>query len=257
MQRQGVTAYADGMLAVLFTACMFVSTLLGGIFAIKKARQLRHILGFTAGVIIGVLAFDILPEMFELITGFGLDPTWPMVALVAGFLGFHIVEKLLLIHHEHETQYGQHKHPQVGMLSSLALGGHGFMDGIGIGIAFQVNAAIGVAVSIALIAHKFADGLNAASLMLVHKNSVRNTMRMVVINALLPIAGALTTLLFTIPEQYLPYYLGFFAGFLLYIGASDILPQAHDEKSDKFTIVLTVLGVTFMFLITRLITGLQ
>ncbi|HTH71819.1 MAG TPA: hypothetical protein VL737_00465, partial [Candidatus Pristimantibacillus sp.] len=68
-----------------------------------------------------------------------------------------------------------------------------------------------------------------------------------------PIAGALSTLLFTLPEQYLPLYLGFFAGFLLYIGASDILPQAHDEKSDRLTIVLTVVGVAFMFVATRLI----
>lgn len=245
------------MLAILFTVFMFLSTLLGGIFAIKKIKQLRHILGFTAGIIIGVLAFDILPEMFKIIAEFELDPTWPMIALVVGFLGFHIAEKLLLIHNEHETQYGKHKHPQVGMLSSLALGGHGFMDGIGIGIAFQVNVAIGVAVSLALIAHKFADGLNAASLMLAHKNSVQRTMHMVIINALLPIAGALSTLFFTISEQYLPLYLGFFAGFLLYIGASDILPQAHDEKSDKFTIVLTVLGVIFMFLATRLVLGLH
>ena len=245
------------MLAILFTAFMFFSTLVGGWFAVKKAKQLHHILGFTAGVIMGVLAFDILPEMFGIINEFGLDPTWPMNALVVGFLGFHVAEKLLLIHHEHETQYGKHKHPQVGVFSSLALGGHGFMDGIGIGIAFQVNAAIGVTVSLALIAHKFADGLNAASLMLAHKNSVRRTLNMVLINALLPMAGALSTLLFIIPEQYLPLYLGFFAGFLLYIGASDILPQAHDEKSDKLTIMLTVLGVTFIFLATRLVVNLH
>lgn len=245
------------MLAILFTGLMFVSTLLGGWFAIKKAKQLHHILGFTAGVIMGVLAFDILPEMFEIIHEFELDPMWPMIALIVGFLGFHIAEKLLLIHHEHETQYGKHRHPQVGVLSSLALGGHGFMDGIGIGIAFQVNAAIGVTVALALIAHKFADGLNAASLMLMHKNSVRRTVRMVFINALMPIAGALSTLLFTIPEQYLPLYLGFFAGFLLYIGASDILPQAHDEKSDRKTILLTVLGVAFMFAATRLIVAVH
>ncbi len=241
------------MLAIFFTAFMFVSTLLGGIFAVRQVKHLRHILGFTAGIIMGVLAFDILPELFGTVHRLNLDPTWAMIALVAGFLGFHIIEKSLLIHHEHETQYGKHRHPQVGVLSSLALGGHGFMDGIGIGIAFQVNTTIGMAVSIALIAHKFADGLNAASLMLVHKNTVQRTMRLVLVNALLPIAGALSTLLFVIPERYLPLYLGFFAGFLLYIGASDILPQAHDEKSDRLTIVLTVLGVACMFVATRFI----
>jgi ZIP family zinc transporter len=236
---------------------MFVSTLVGGWFAIRHKGQLRHILGFTAGVIMGVIAFDILPEMFAIISESGLDPMWPMIALVAGFLGFHIIEKLLLLHHEHETQYGEHKHPQVGVLSALALGGHGLLDGVGIGLAFQVNAGVGAAVSLALIAHKFADGLNAASLMLLHKNSVKRTMQLVVVNALLPIVGALSTLLFTLSEQYLPLYLGFFAGFLLYIGASDILPQAHDEKSDKLTIFLTVLGVAAMFAVSLLVVDLH
>jgi zinc transporter ZupT len=239
------------MLAVLFTAFIFVSTLMGGWFALRHQRYLRHILGLTAGVILGVLAFDILPEMFHIIAEFDMDATWPMVALVAGFLGFHIVEKLLLIHHEHETQYGKHRHPQVGMLSSLALGGHSLLDGVGIGLAFQVNSAVGISVAIALLGHKFADGLNAASLMLAHKNSARRAAQMVTLNAVLPILGALSTLFFTVPEHVLPYYLGFFAGFLLYIGASDILPQAHDEKSSKLTILLTVAGVTFMFLVTR------
>jgi len=245
------------MLAIFFTLILFVSTLLGGWFAVRHLGRLNHILGFTAGIILGVLAFDILPEMFEIVHEFGLDPMWPMLALVAGFLLFHIAEKLLLIHHSQETQYGKHRHPQVGIWSSLALGGHGFLDGVGIGIAFQVNPAVGIAVSVALVAHKFADGLNAAGLMLLHKNDVRRTMKLVLVNALMPVLGALSTLFFAIPEEYLPIYLAFFAGFMLYIGASDILPQAHDEKSDRTTIVLTVLGVAFMFLVTRLIVGLH
>ncbi len=239
------------MMAVVFTALIFISTLLGGWFALRHQNHLRHILGLTAGIIMGVLAFDVLPEMFHIIHEFDIDPTWPMVALIVGFLGFHVVEKLLLIHHEHETQYGKHRHPQVGRLSSLALGGHSLLDGVGIGLAFQVNSAVGVSVAIALLGHKFADGLNAASLMLAHKNTVQQAAQMVLLNAVLPILGALSTLLFQVPEHILPYYLGFFAGFLLYIGASDILPQAHDEKSSKLTIMLTIFGVGFMFLITR------
>jgi ZIP family zinc transporter len=241
------------MLAVVFTLLLFISTLLGGWFAIRHKSNLRHILGFTAGIILGVVAFDVLPEMFGIIDDLRLDATWAMVALVVGFLGFHIAEKVLLMHHEHEGQYGNHKHPQVGVLSSLALGGHSLLDGVGIGLAFQVNVSVGIAVSLALVAHKFADGLNAASLMLTHNNSVKNTIRMVVLNAALPIIGALSTLLFVIPEEYLPLYLGFFAGFFLYICAGDILPQAHDEKSDRLTIVLTVIGAAFMFAVTRFV----
>lgn len=245
------------MIAVLATISMFISTLIGGLFAVRHRRHLRHILGLTAGIILGVIAFDILPETFHIIEEFGIDPTWPMVALVIGFLGFHVAEKMLLLHHEHEGQYGKHRHPQVGMLSAVALGGHSLLDGIGIGLAFQVHTAVGVAVAIALVAHKFADGLNTASLMLAHKNTRKRALYMVVVNAVLPIVGALSTLLFTIPEQWLAYYLSFYAGFLLYIGASDILPQAHDEKSDRLTIGLTILGTTVMFVITRFLAGLH
>lgn len=241
------------MTAVLFTFFMFVSTLVGGWFALRHRKYLRHILGLSAGIIMGVIAFDILPELFEIVHEFELDPTWPMVALAAGFLLFHVVEKLVLMHHEHETQYGKHRHPKVGVLSGLALGGHSLLDGIGIGLAFQVNSAVGATMALALIAHKFADGLNTATLMLAHKNSVRSAAKMVLFNALLPIIGALSTLLFTVPEAYLPLYLGFYAGFLLYIGASDILPQAHDEKSSRLTIYLTILGVVLMFLVTRFV----
>lgn len=240
------------MLAIIFTLLMFFAAVLGGLFAIKyHNKRFNHILGLTAGIILGVIAFDVLPEMFELVHDL-LDPTWVMVTFVVGFLGFHIAEKLLLIHHQHETQYGKHRHPQVGLLSALAIGGHSLLDGVGIGLAFQVNVGVGLAVSIALIAHRFADGLNTATLMLAHKNSAGRTLKLVLLNGALPLAGALSTLFFALPEEFLAYYLAFFAGFLLYIGASDILPQAHDEKSDRFTIVLTVVGVAVMFIVTRL-----
>jgi len=60
-----------------------------------------------------------------------------------------------------------------------------------------------------------------------------------------------STLFFTLPDRILPLYLGFFAGFSLYIGASDILPEAHSEKSTVTTIVLTVPGAAFAFIVAR------
>ena len=62
-----------------------------------------------------------------------------------------------------------------------------------------------------------------------------------------------STSFFSVPAYFLYLYLGFFAGFLLYIGASDILPEAHSEKSSYPMMALTVLGVAFIFVITRFI----
>lgn len=238
---------------VLLAFATFISTLLGGLMAIKNKRYIHHILGLTAGIILGVIAFDILPELFAIVHANNLNPTAPMIALVVGFLAFHILEKNVLIHHAHETEYGKHRHPQVGLVSALALSGHSFLDGVGIGLGFQVNATVGVAVAIAVIGHDFADGLNTVSLMLTHKNSVKRSVGMLILNASAPVLGVLSTMFFTISDKQLVIYLGFFAGFLLYIGASDILPQAHEESSSRVTIGLTVLGAFLMFVLTRFI----
>lgn len=229
----------------------FASTFIGGLVALKNVDRLHRILGFTAGVLLGVVAFDILPETFKLAHEHNLDPGRAMVALVVGFLLFHAAEKLTIIHHAHELEYGHHRHPQVGLLSALALSGHSFLDGVGIGLAFQVNVAVGVTVAIAVIGHDFADGLNTASLMLTNHNSRKRTFLLLTLDAVAPLLGAASTLLFKLPDPILLLYLGFFAGFLLYIGASDILPEAHSEHSSVGTILLTIAGTLFIYLVTR------
>jgi zinc transporter ZupT len=241
------------MLLVLLALLTFVSTLLGGLFALRHKDSLHRILGFTAGVILGVVAFDLLPEIFKAAQDLNASATIPMLALVIGFLTFHIIEKSILLHNAQEADYGQHHHPHVGVASALALSGHSFLDGVGIGLGFQVSNTIGIAVAIAVIAHDFSDGLNTVSLMLVHKNDRTKTLKLLVLDALAPVLGVLFTLLFTISDKALLVYLGFFAGFLLYIGASEILPEAHSKHSSYRTIGMTVLGVAFMFVVTRFI----
>lgn len=236
---------------VLLSAATFVSTFLGGLFAVKFKNKLHLIMGFTAGVLLGVVSFEILPEIISEVNEKKINSIEPMLALVFGFLLFHILEKVIVIHHAHEEDYADHKHPEVGVFSALALIGHSFMDGVGIGLAFQVNAAVGLLVAIAVIAHDFTDGMNTISLMLNHKNSVEKSKRFLLLDSLAPILGALSTLLFTVPPQFLVWYLGFFAGFLLYIGASDILPEAHSKRSSWKLIGLTVFGVFFIFFISR------
>lgn len=239
------------MIPVLFTFATFFSTLFGGLVGIRHRKMVNQLLGFTAGIILGLIAFDVLPEMFEMIHSNNLDPTPGMIALTIGFLLFHISEKYLLIHHAHESEYGNHRHPSVGVLSALALSGHSFLDGVGIGLGFQVNPTVGIAVAIAVIGHDFADGLNTVSLMLGNNNSVKRTIKFLLLDAVAPLLGVASTQFIKLSEPELVLYLGFFAGFLLYIGASDILPQAHEGKSSKLTLLLTVLGVVAMFVITR------
>ncbi|MBI5054718.1 MAG: ZIP family metal transporter [Chloroflexi bacterium] len=238
-------------LILFFAALSFISTFMGGLVGLKYKSKLNLILGFTAGVLLAVVAFDIFPEMIQLTQEVKIDPINPMITLVIGFMVFHIFEKLFLIHYSQEELYGSHKHPLVGVASALALAGHSFLDGIGIGLGFQVSASFGIIIAIAVVAHDFSDGLNTVSLMLIHKNTSQKAFLFLAIDALAPVLGAISTYFFSVPDAIMVLYLGFFAGFLLYICASDILPEAHSEHSSWKTIAMTVLGILLIFTVTR------
>ena len=137
------------MNAVLFSLATFFSTCIGGLFALKFRDRLHFVLSFTAGVLLGVVSFEVMPEIFKLAHEQGIDATGAMIALVVGFLVFHSLEKFVLIHHAQEAGYARHHHPHVGDLSALSLAGHSFMDGVGIGLGFQVSESVGVVVAVA------------------------------------------------------------------------------------------------------------
>jgi len=71
------------------------------------------------------------------------------------------------------------------------------------------------------------------------------------LDAVTPLLGAASTLLFHLPDEDLLLYLGFFTGFLLYIGAADMLRQAHAAHPSRLTLLLTVAGTVMIYLVTR------
>ena len=236
------------MLAVLLSLTTVVSTGLGGVIALRARDRLHLILGFTAGVLLGLVAFDLLPEVFALGGGATLVGL-PEVALpfVAGFLLLHVIERGMGVHRAHEGEYGDHHHaPVLGLATAGALTAHSFLDGVGIGLAFQVGTGLGWAVALAVVAHDLADGLNTVTLMLRHGNSERRARIMLGLDATAPLLGAASTLLFTLPDRALALYLAFFAGFLLYLATGDILPEAHAHHPTRLTLVATVAGVVFI-----------
>ncbi len=244
--------YAAGMV-IAFAFATFVSTLLGGVFALRNRDRLHLILGFTGGVLLGLVAFDLLPEIFELShSKLGNVPT-PLLVFAGGFLLLHVAERALAMHSAHEAEYGEHRHrKRVGTASAFALAAHSFMDGVGIGLAFQVNEAVGVAVAIAVLSHDFADGLNTVSIMLSHHHTRRRAALLLGLDAIAPVLGAASTMLFTVSDGVLALYLGFFAGFLLYLATSDILPEAHSRHPSRLTLMFTIAGMALMWMVVAL-----
>jgi zinc transporter ZupT len=235
----------DGLLLPAgLSAAAVASTASGGFLAVRLRHRMPLLMGFSAGVVIGMVAFELLPEIIEQTAAGGFPARAVTGALAGGFLLFHVLEKLIIIHHSDECAHG-HGHPHVGKLSALALIGHSFMDGIGIGLGFQASWKVGLGVAVAVIAHDFVDGMNTVAVMIGNRNTPRQSLPFLALDAAAPMLGFLSTFLMSPSPFKLVLYLGFFAGFLLYMGASHILPEAHSEETSVPVVILTVMGALF------------
>jgi zinc transporter ZupT len=237
----------------LLTLAASAAALLGGLVALRSRRCLNWALALTAGLVLGLVFFDLLPEIFDTAQRINLDTVWPMVVMVSGFLLFHIFEKFVPMHEASETAYGPHRHPRLGTARAVALSGHSFMDGLSIGVAFQVSSSTGATVALAVIGHRFADGFDTTTFMVFHQNKLVHIKRWLAVVIVMPVFGGLLSLVYDFPERLLALYLGFFAGFILYIAASNLLPQAHSRDNSRVAIGLTVFGAIFMFVVTRFV----
>ena len=77
-------------------------------------------------------------------------------------------------------------------------------------------------------------------------------MIMLAIDAAAPLTGVLLSYILHLGDEFTLWYLSFFAGFLLYIAAAEILPEAHSKRSSYSTILLTIIGAVVMYFVTRL-----
>jgi zinc transporter ZupT len=223
------------------------ATLLGGLFALRFSDKLHLVLGFSAGAVIGVAFFDLLPEAIRLgATRFEVATITSIAAFA--FLAYLFVDRFILLH-AHADEEG---HGHRGSLGAGSLSLHSFLDGIGVGFAFQVSSAVGLVVAGAVLAHDFSDGINTVNLVLRGGASKRTALRWLLADAVAPLAGIIATFFFALPEYALGIILACFCGFFIYIGASDLLPESHHRHPTLWTTGATALGIAVLYLAVSL-----
>ncbi len=220
---------AQSLFALFFVAVSFFSTLIGGLFTLKSTRiPVKYFFAFAAGALLGVSFFDIMPEVIDITST--AKATVPIVtvmgSIVAAFLLFHILDRIIVIHamsHGHQPTGDQGDDPPLALGGMIRAGGlsiHSFLDGVAIGTAFTIGAELGLVVGLAVIFHDFSDGLNTVTVML-RAGATRKTAS--------------------------------FVGEFLYIGAADLLPEAHQEGTSLRLVLATIIGVLLIFTVTRLL----
>lgn len=219
------------------------ATLLGGSIVLRYKSALDLLLGFSSGAVIGVSLFDLLPEGLNL-AGDLHSHLSITTAVAAGFAIYAAADRALLF-----IASGSAGRRHFGP-ATLTL--HSFLDGLGIGLAFHVSTAAGIIVAVAVLAHDFIDGANTVALSLASGNGTPTARAWLAADSLAPLAGLAIASLFAIPAFPLALLLGVFAGFFLYIGASELLPRSHARRPQPSTIAATGVGMAFIFAVVSI-----
>jgi ZIP family zinc transporter len=229
------------VLLLLIALAAFASTLLGGLFALGLRDKLHLILGFSAGAVVGVAFFDLLPEAVNI--GFsapGVIMSWT----AAGFFAYLLLDRVLLFHADSAPR---------GSVGAGVLCCHSLLDGVAIGLAFQASRSVGIVVTIAVLTHDFSDGINTMNIVFRSGGDRPRALRWLLADAAAPVAGIAATRLFQLPVDRFGPALATFAGFFLYIGASDLIPESYHAHPKFLTTAMTLAGALVLYLAVALV----
>lgn len=240
------------MTFLLFISALaiFLSVILGGFFALQFKDKLHLMLGFSAGSVIGVAFFDLLPEAYELGKNFYETDTISFV-IVLGFVAYVILDRFLTPHNDHEVECQNTNHHK-GSLGSGSISLHSLMDGMMVGFSFQVSSAVGIALATAIFIHAFSDGINTVNMIIRAKGDNNAAKGWLFTDAISPAIGILISTFVTLPIHIMPIMTSLFCGFFIYIGASDLLPESHHQHPKVWTTVSTILGIILIFIVSKI-----
>jgi ZIP family zinc transporter len=130
------------------------------------------------------------------------------------------------------------------------MGGHVFLDGLALGVAFQVSSDLGFVVFIALLAHAFSDGLNTVSFLIKSGLWGKKSFALLGVDTIARVGGAAVGSTLALSNDFIALYLAAFTGIIIYLATSHILPEAHSNHSSRLTMAATIAGVLIMWAVS-------
>jgi zinc transporter ZupT len=234
-------------MVLLLGLATMISTLLGGLFALKFQDKLHLVLGFSAGSVVGLAFFDLLPESIQMS---GPHSVFAITSLIAfGFIVYMLLDRVSVFHGHRDAE--PHEHHR-GKLGAATLCFHSLVDGIAIGLAFQIGPRLGLLIALAVLLHDFSDGINTVNILMHHSAGNNSALRWLSIDAVAPLVGTASTLFFSLPQAAFAKVLAVLCGFFFYIGATDLLPESQHGHPTRFTTLMTLLGMGMLYIAATL-----
>ncbi len=232
---------------IFYSSLAGIATILGILLVLYAKRFTKkysiYIVSFAAGVLITFALIHLIPDSLELYKS-------SLLIVLLGFLIFYLIEHFIMRHSFHESYEKKHA---AGKMAAIGLGFHSLIDGIVIGAGFEISQQFGLIATLAVIAHEFPEGITSMAVLL-HANYKRSlAIFYSFLVALATPIGAILTLFFlkNINTEFLGILIALAAGSFIYVGASDLVPETHEQYNKKNALFL-ILGIVFVIVISML-----
>lgn len=239
------------MQAYLLAGAAGLITLGGGLVALRAEAYRGLVFAFCAGALIATALVGLVPDSLALLAEsarpYPYEVSALLLACLAGFFSFYLLENLE--HHGDVEEDGllHHSHGhQTGVWGAAGIGVHSFLDGVALGAAFEHGDQLGWSIAIGVLLHKLADGVSVAGVMRGTQHGRRPTVAMVAFAAAAPFAGVMAHRIVDLPIAALALVFGWFAGVFLYLGATSLLPAAHEAARSRRVPLAALAGVVLI-----------
>jgi len=233
--------------ALLVSFGAFLSAFAGGYLALRAVRYVGIIIAVGAGIRIGAAFFDLIPEAVSYLGSLATAMLWTAI----GFLAFYVIDKMTAFHVGHETaaelDHDMETHQHVGIAGAVGMGIHSFLDGVALAAGLAVGGGTAIVIAVVVIVHRFSDGIGVVSFLLAGRVPKPTAYRWLTLVAVAPVAGVLLGTIVKVPDVALGALLAFFAGFFLYVGAAELLPEAHRRDRSRWIVVATLGGAIAIY----------
>ena len=248
------------ILIIIFTAIGgLLSVMAAAVFLLLKDQHrnavLPHGISFAIGALLAVAFWGLIPEAFEKVKPDHFQAL--SATILAGILGFFVLEKLLIWRHchhgsceAHGDEHAGHGHSNMKSAGTLIILGdsiHNFVDGVLIAAAFLTDVQLGIVTSLAVAAHEIPQEVGDFAILLDSGYSRSKALFYNVLASLTTVLGGILAY-FSLEDLHdsLPYFLALAASSFIYIAVADLIPSLHtktDMKTSLQQIVLIAAGV--------------
>lgn len=228
-----------GVLSVLSSV---IGGFIGGVIKVKSKDKIASLFQITAGIMTGIVCFDMLPESFEM-----ANLATNILGLFLGVILVYIID----VFSENDMKSKKYSSTTISIMLSMSL--HNIVEGLAIGSGFSHSINLGMTLLISIFLHDIPEGIVIGITNKIDKLSLKRVILNSVFVGFSTVIGGIISIFFSNINSFgVAFCLAFSAGAMLYIVACDLLPSSNKYSTKRHVSIMYICGILIGEFITKI-----